>query len=412
VPGSSAPALLDRLAELPFARELVDALANAGGVYLVGGAVRDLLRGEAPSDLDLVIDRDVARLARELSASGDASVRLHDRFGTATIALPHGRFDLARARSERYAHPGALPDVEPASIDEDLRRRDFTVNALAVALGGPRRGELVAVPRALDDLTAGILRVLHDASFRDDPTRLLRMARYAGRLGFSPDERTARLAREAIDAGTLETVSGARLGAELRLAAAEAEPHAALKELDRLGIGARLIPGFAAPDADALAQALALLPADGDRAALALAAAARRADPAELAGALDALAFSVRPRDAILAAVGRAPALAAELAAARRPSQIAEAVAGAPAEAVALAGALGDTAAAAAARRWLSELRHVGLEIDGNDLLAAGLTPGPALGAGLRAALGARLDGRAPSRAEQLAEALRAARGA
>ena len=110
--------------------------------------------------------------------------------------------------------------------------------------------------------------------------------------------------------------------------------------------------------------------------------------------------------------MSRAPALADELAAARHPSQIAAAVANAPAETVALAGALGGRAAAAAARRWLAELRHVALEIDGNDLLAAGLTPGPALGAGLRAALGARLDGRASSRAEQLAEALRTARGA
>ena len=161
--------------------------------------------------------------------------------------MPNGRFDLARARRERYAHPGALPDVEPASIDEDLRRRDFTVNALALALGGPRRGELVAAPRALDDLAAGTLRVLHDASFRDDPTRLLRLARYGGRLGFSPDERTARLAREAIGDGALATVSGGRQGAELRLAGAEADPRPVLQELDRLGLGAQLIPGFCRP---------------------------------------------------------------------------------------------------------------------------------------------------------------------
>jgi tRNA nucleotidyltransferase (CCA-adding enzyme) len=324
--------------------------------------------------------------------------------------LDGGRFDLARARRERYPHPGALPEVEPAPIEEDLRRRDFTVNALALGLGGARRGELLAVPGALDDLGTGTLRVLHDESFRDDPTRLLRLARYAGRLGFGPDEHTAGLAGEAIGGGALQTVSGARLGTELRLVAGEADPQSALEELHRLGIDEALIPGLVAPDRDVLARALELLPGDGDRAALVLAAAALAVSPARLARRLDALAFAARRRDAIFAAVTRAPTVAGELAAARRPSEIAEAAAGAPVEAVALAGGLGDAGAREAAQRWLGELRHVGLEINGNDLVAAGVGPGPAIGAGLRAALSARLDGRASGRDEQLAEALRAAR--
>jgi tRNA nucleotidyltransferase (CCA-adding enzyme) len=410
VPAPSAHDLLGRLAGLPAARELLDALGEADGVYVVGGAVRDLLRGDSPVDLDLVADRDLAELIAELSSSRGAPARVHDRFGTATIELDAGRFDLARTRRERYPHPGALPEVEPAPIEEDLRRRDFTVNALALGLGGARRGELLAVPGALDDLGTGTLRVLHDESFRDDPTRLLRLARYAGRLGFEPDQHTAGLAREAIDEGALATVSGARLGTELRLMTREADPQSGLEELHRLGVDEALIPGLVAPDRGLLAQALELLPGDGDRAALVLATAALGVAPAQLARSLDALAFAAGPRDAIFAAVTRAPAVARALAAARRPAQIAEAAAGAPVEAVALAGALGNARASAAAQRWLGELRDVALEINGNDLVAAGVTPGPAIGAGLRAALSARLDGLASDRDEQLTVALRAAR--
>jgi tRNA nucleotidyltransferase (CCA-adding enzyme) len=324
--------------------------------------------------------------------------------------LDGGRFDLARARRERYPRPGALPEVEPAPIEEDLRRRDFTVNAVALGLGGARRGDLLSVPGALDDLDTGTLRVLHDKSFRDDPTRLLRLARYAGRLGFGPDEHTAALAREAISAGALATVSGARLGAELRLMAGEADPQSGLDELHRLGVADALIPGLVAPGREMLARALGLLPGDGERVPLVLAAAALAVAPAQLARRLDALAFAAGPRDTIVATVIRAPAMADQLAQARRPSEIAAAVAGAPVEAVALAGGLGDPRATAAAQRWLGGLRDVGLEINGNDLVAAGMTPGPEIGAGLRAALSARLDGRASDRDEQLAVALDAAR--
>ena len=129
--------------------------------------------------------------------------------------------DLARARRERYLRPGALPEVEPASLDEDLRRRDVTVNAMALGLDG----ELITVPGAVEDLAGGILRVLHDRSFADDPTRLWRVARYAARLGFAVEPRTRALAHAADPS----TVSGDRLGAELRLALREPDPPAALR---------------------------------------------------------------------------------------------------------------------------------------------------------------------------------------
>src|SRR5262249_15415701 len=151
-------------------------------------------------------------------------------------------YDLARARRERYAHPGALPDVEPAGLPEDLQRRDFTVNAIAVSLNGPRSGELTSAPSALEDLDARILRVLHDRSFIDDPTRLLRLSGYSSRLGFGIERETEALATDAVRGGALGTVSGARVGAELRLMAREPDPVSALASLATLGLDEAIGP--------------------------------------------------------------------------------------------------------------------------------------------------------------------------
>ncbi len=224
---SAPPAgdLLERLRAEPGGSELLE-LAPPGG-FLVGGAVRDLLLNRQPRELDVVVARDgsplghaVAALASELASRLGtlAGTNEHERFGTAIVEWNAGQIDLATARRERYAAPGALPEVEPAPLAEDLLRRDFTVNALALALDGERPGELHAAPHALEDLRAGRLRVLHERSFLDDPTRLWRLARYRARLGFAVEERTAELAAAAVAEGALRTVSGARLGAELRLA--------------------------------------------------------------------------------------------------------------------------------------------------------------------------------------------------
>src|SRR5918997_1885181 len=182
--------LLERLGRPP----AVAALDGEDAVYIVGGAVRDLLLGIDPHELDFVVE----------------GVIVHERFGTATVEAPLATFDLAGARRERYERPGALPEVElGASLREDLERRDFTVNAIALHLVD---GELVWLPGSEQDLRARRLRVLHDASFRDDPTRLLRLARYGARLGFEPEERTDWLAAEAVDAGAAETITGTLLG--------------------------------------------------------------------------------------------------------------------------------------------------------------------------------------------------------
>jgi tRNA nucleotidyltransferase (CCA-adding enzyme) len=397
--------LLGMVRRLGPGRPLIERLAGHDDVYLVGGAVRDLLLGQAPTDLDLAVEGDGEGLVADL---GGRVVR-HERFGTWTVAVNEFAYDIARTRRETYAHPGALPDVAPASLSEDLVRRDFTVNALAVALGGPQAGALTAPPGALDDLAAGRLRVLHDASFRDDPTRLLRLARYAGRLAFSVEPHTAELAAGAVADRALETVSGPRVGAELRLLAAEPDPLAAMLALDALNLAQAIHPdfGIAADDLDEARRALALLPAELPSDRLVLALATRRIRVSELRELLDQLAFEAEDRDTIVATAAGADELAGELAAARRPSEVAGCAGGRPPELVALAGALGP---ADVARSWLHELRHVRLEITGSDLLEAGIEEGPAIGRGLQAALAAKLDERIDGHDAELAVALKAAR--
>jgi tRNA nucleotidyltransferase (CCA-adding enzyme) len=399
----SAPELLARIAALDAGRPLLGVLEGEPGVYLVGGAVRDLLLGGRPVDLDLVVDGDAAAVAGRIGER----VVAHERFGTFTATLEGFSYDIAQARGEHYPSPGALPEVYPAGIDEDLRRRDFTVNAIAVGLGGQQAGSVRHAARALGDLDARLLRVLHDRSFIDDPTRLLRLARYAGRLGFEIEPETRTMADSAVASGALETVSGPRVGAELRLLARGRDPIAALRVLRELGIDRAIHPGFGLPDDRLVRHALALLGGDGRRDRLVLAGATRAVPAPELAPLLDALAFEASDRDAIVAAASGSESLAHALERAGSPSQIAAAVGGAAPEAVALAGALGPEPQA---REWLERLRGVRLEIDGGDLLAAGIAEGPAVGRGLSAALAAKLDGAAADRDAELAVALRAAR--
>ena len=397
-----ASELLERIRALPAGGPLMAALGDTPGTYLVGGAVRDLLLGGRPLDLDLVVVGDPAATAARI---GDQVV-VHDRFGTSTVTVDGFTYDIARARRERYARPGALPDVEPAGIEEDLRRRDFTVNAIATPLGGERAGEVIEPPNGLADLRARLLRVLHDRSFIDDPTRLLRLARYASRLQFAIEPRTRELADSAVDADALRTVSGPRIGTELRLLAREPDPIAALGTSRELGVDRAIHPSFGVTDEQLARRALELLPEDGRRDRLALALAARAVPVRELAPLLDSLGFAASDRDVITAAASGSDALAAQLGEADRPSEIAAAVGRAEPEAVALAGALG---AEEPAREWLERLRNVELEIDGRDLLEAGVPEGPAVGSGLAAAMAAKLDGTADGRDAELAAALRAA---
>jgi tRNA nucleotidyltransferase (CCA-adding enzyme) len=394
-----------RAESIPAVGTVLDAIGRDSPlpVFLVGGAVRDLLLGREPLDLDLAIEGSFDQIIERLGARPD----VHERFGTATVTRDGGRYDIARTRAERYPHPGALPDVEDATIDDDLRRRDFTVNAIALGLTGPRAGELVAVDGALDDLRARRLEVLHDASFNDDPTRLLRMARYAGRLAMQIGPRTRELADVAIAAGALDTVSGARIGNELRLLAQEPDPVGAFAALHSLGLDRALDRSMSfAPERQRLAsEALGYLPLDGSRAVLVLGVALLGSDELSATRLLDRLDFSATDRVAIVDVATRATSLADALRSADTGSAIAGAIGSVGVATVALAAAHGPLEQA---RRWLTTLRHQTLQITGDDLIANGIPQGPELGRRLAAARDAMWDGVAADRESQLAVALAA----
>ncbi len=338
-------------------------------VFVVGGAVRDLLLGRGRADLDVVVLGDALALATRLGAEPVE----HERFGTAKVVLDGHQLDIASARTEAYPHPGALPEVAPAAeIEADLGRRDFTVNAMAIPLEGEPR--LVDPHGGEADLRAGLLRVMHPRSFADDPTRAIRAARYAARFGFEPESETMALLGEA----DLDAVSADRRRAELSRLADEPTAPAGMALLGEWGLVELREGGIALTER--VAALLAAPPWD-----------------------------EVAPRPQALLKAACGPAGGEGGLAAARPALPSQAVALArgrdPVELV-LARALGAAWLDDYVRSW----RSVTLEIDGADLIAAGVPQGPALGRGLDAALRAKLDGEADGREQELAVALKASR--
>jgi tRNA nucleotidyltransferase (CCA-adding enzyme) len=410
--------LAERASSLPGLERLLPALEGLPPVHLVGGAVRDLLREAAIVDLDLVVLGDAPEVARTLAERLGGSVTEHDRFGTATLHAGELLADLVTARRERYPRPGALPEVEPAGLVEDLARRDFTVNAMALGLSAGERGRLADPHGGRADLDAGLVRVLHDRSFADDPTRLLRAVRYEARLEGALELSTERLARDAVAAGALGTVSGPRVRDELLDLLAEREAPGAVARLGELGIAGALDPALHA-DADLVAGAALGSMETGANRALACLAAICCADPDAAEPFVEGLGLTAPSREAVLRAARRGPALAAALRGdgeqVRGPAGTASGepptasalhalLAPEPPEALALALALG--APAEPLLRFLSQLRDTTLEIDGNDLIAAGAKASPPLGLALARTLARKLDGEISGREQELRAAL------
>ena len=249
----------------PDALALLDAACDAAtdlGVELwaVGGAIRDLAAGIEPAELDLACGGDAAALAAATAArlrngGGEApTAQQEPRFATARLELRGQRIDLAALRSERYARPGVLPEVRTGvSIEEDLARRDFSVNAIALGVTGPRRGELLDPFAGLEDLGARRLRALHADSFRDDATRLWRGARYAAALGLRPEPETARWIEDA--PRWIARISGRRLWTEFERTAASRRVGATLRLLDGWGVLRGVHPAWSLPPEAARALA-------------------------------------------------------------------------------------------------------------------------------------------------------------
>jgi tRNA nucleotidyltransferase (CCA-adding enzyme) len=238
------------------AREFLEPLARrADGLgltlYAVGGCVRDWLRGRRTYDLDLACSHDPKALAESCAVELGGKAEAFGQFGTyRVLAGGHFRVDFATARRESYPEPASLPVVaRPAPIDEDLRRRDFTVNAMALALNGPRAGELLDPFGGRLDLEAGRLRLLHPLSLRDDPTRAFRAARYACRLKLAPDTELERQCRAAVRDGHAALLSPHRLTQELLRLLAEPEAAGPLHLLDRWGYHALFGAKLPAPAA-------------------------------------------------------------------------------------------------------------------------------------------------------------------
>ncbi|MEP6769819.1 MAG: hypothetical protein ABJC61_14190 [Acidobacteriota bacterium] len=379
--------------------------AAAGGVRIavVGGVVRDRLLNvrDAGRDVDVTVEGDAIALARRAARSSGLTLKVHERFGTATLSMPGGwSVDLARSRREIYRRPGALPEVSAATLEEDLARRDFTVNAMAVELSEPEVRFHDPFGGAAD-LERRLLRVLHARSFEDDPTRALRAVRYANRLGLALERRTRGWLEAAVGAGAFETVSGDRLRRELERTLAEPRVAEAVRLSDGVGLARALHPELRGS-----AETLAALdraermgrrrPAETPWLAALLIWAGELPERgcAELAGRLALPGVARR-------ALERWPVTRRDpLGAAARFSLSSE-------ERLAAAAWRSDTGQGRRERRLL--LDPVVLSIRGADLLRAGIPPGPRVGRALaetRLALGS---GRiAP--AQELAFALEAAR--
>ena len=215
--------------------EVVKEVALEKGVrpFLVGGPVRDLLLGRPVTDVDLTLEEGSSTLARALAKRIDGRVRSHPQFLTyKVVAEGWPEIDIATARTEKYRAPGSLPAVSEGRLNDDLLRRDFTVNAIAMDL---LDGTIHDPAKGQRDITARVIRVLHDNSFVDDPTRILRAVRLASRLGFAIGPHTADLMRKAIASGALSSVSKERLWRELFLAMDERDSPKILAEFQKEG---------------------------------------------------------------------------------------------------------------------------------------------------------------------------------
>jgi tRNA nucleotidyltransferase (CCA-adding enzyme) len=213
--------------------------------FLVGGLVRDLAVGRSNTDLDIVIEGDALALAGAFARSTGSLVKSRTRFGTCKIvSRAFGTIDLATARSESYRCPGALPDTEASDLHADLARRDFTMNAMAISLDPEGYGQILDPFDGLSAIGEGKLEILHPASFRDDPTRILRGVRFAARFGFTFERVTLARLRDCLREAWIDSVSGKRIFTELRLICLEDEVLKALRLLGKLGILEAVAPAL------------------------------------------------------------------------------------------------------------------------------------------------------------------------
>jgi tRNA nucleotidyltransferase (CCA-adding enzyme) len=409
-PGAS---LADELSGLTELAEVFEAVAAASepydGVYLVGGTVRDILLGEPNFDVDIAVEGDAIGLARSVADALDGRVRAHSKFGTAVVVYGDDqRIDVVTARTEFYDAPAALPSVEHATIREDLFRRDFTINAMAVSLKGEDFGRLVDPFHGRRDLEAKTIRVLHNLSFIDDPTRIFRAIRYESRYGFRMDEHSQRLARGTIEMGLVGDLSSARLRDELTALLGEGDAGASILRLAELGAGGAIHPHLAADqEAVELLERLRGLnehyrtgiPAWR----LAFEALARRMPPDEIYDWLQRLKVQRRDAERIAWAVTVGPRLVERLRGdTPEPAEIVALAEPYAPDAPLFALALADPEPL---HEYFERLRDVRLEVSGADLAKLGVGESPQVGEILTELRRRKLNGQLDGRESELAAA-------
>lgn len=375
--------------------DAVRACAEASGfpAYLVGGTVRDLLLGRDSLDVDVVVQGDAVRVAREAALVSGAKVAKTTAFGTATLKSDGFSLDLATARRETYARPGALPKVTPSTIDDDLLRRDFSINAIAVKVTPPAAGRLLDPTGGAADLHAGLLRVLHDRSFQDDATRILRAVRYEARFAFRIEERTLDLVRR--DLKFIQPVSGTRLRQEFARIFAKDEPERALARLQELGVLAAIHPALSFSRGKA--KAIQRLRAKGAPTAAIWPLLAWDAPDGRAADLVRRLALTRIQADAVQA-IPAARAADQAVATTTRPSEIARLVDPLPLPAAFALAAVTDSPQLA---EYLRSGRTRRPLLRGDDLIALGVQRGPDVAEVLALLRAAKLDGEVTSRADE-----------
>lgn len=394
---------------LKLAGEAADGLGfNA---YIVGGSVRDLLRGQENLDIDIVIEGDGIMFARELGRRLGAKVKTHERFGTARVVTAALKLDIATARTEYYESPAALPTVEMSSIKKDLYRRDFTINTLAVKLNQKDFGLLIDFFGGQRDLREKTIRVLHNLSFIEDPTRAFRAVRFSERFGFKLSKHTENLIKSALRMSLFDKLSGSRLYEELLMTFNETEPVMAVKKLSEYGLLKAIHPTLVFDEAmqsvlqsvhDTLSWFnLLFLEEKPDRGALYLMTLLSALTDNAREEALSRLSAPSKTKEKINKGIVKARE-EIRLLPLHDPAKIYMALINLDIETILFAMALTpDNSRKKEISLYLLELRKVKPYIKGEDLKKMGLAPGPSYSEILDAVLGEKLKGRVKTREDE-----------
>ncbi len=410
---------LTSIMKAKFPPEVFDLLKMAGEVaeelgfsaYLVGGSVRDLLMGETNLDIDIVIEGDGIVFAKELGKRLNARVRTHARFGTAVVITDFLKFDVATARTEYYESPAALPRIEASSIKKDLYRRDFTINTMAVKLNPEHFGKLIDFFGGQKDIKEKTIRVLHNLSFIEDPTRAFRAIRFSERFGFTISKHTLNLIRTAVKINLFERLSGSRMYDELKLLFTETNPLRAIKRLHELDLlkfihpsiklDKRLEETFISLQETLAWFKLLFLKEEINKPHLYLMALIEGLSPPERMEALNRLDMPEGKREEIIKGIEIAHSVLHKIVP-TSPKDTYHALHGLDLETVLFAMAKAGDEQKRAISLYLTGLRNIRTEITGDDLKAMGYKPGPIFKKILGEVLDQKIEGKLHNREDEL----------